>query len=270
MKHQGQQRFTWLLAASLLLNLFFLAFSLFVIQEKGGLPWLERQIDNVFSSPGIANGMRYGDLREDIFHSLPIQDNDIVFAGDSIPDYGEWHELLGMLQVKNRAIAGSNTTAVLRRLDGIVSSTAPAHLVLEVGINDLQQGRGVEQIQREYSAIVEGFLSISANSHMWLLPLFPVNQDMYRRLFLPNHFGAAMPQQANVDALNVFLRQLAAKSGPRVHFVNVPEVLDSSGALRREDTSDGIHLNGHGLAKIAQRLKAVLPAVKHPDSKASL
>jgi lysophospholipase L1-like esterase len=191
-----------------------------------------------------------------VFEQSSIGSNDIVFLGDSIFDFGEWHELMGDPRAKNRAINGDDTNTVLKRLDQIVAGR-PAHVVILLGINNFQKGMSFTQTTTEYRSIVER-LSESDTTQIWLLPVFPVHPGLYRRWIMPYDPGIRMPQQAEVERLNRFLQELAATHQPRVNFVPIPTVLDPSGHLAEDFTLDGLHLNGRGLSEIAKHLKKVL------------
>jgi lysophospholipase L1-like esterase len=196
-------------------------------------------------------------IRISIFDQIPLHTNDIVFLGDSIFNFGEWQELMGDARAKNRAISGDDTSMILKRLDQIVSGRA-AHIILLCGINNFQKGIPFEQTTNEYAQIVDRLLFASPETQVWLLPAFPVQPELYRRWITPGYPGLHMPEQVEVEKLNLFIRQLAAKEQIRVHYVPIPGILGKSGQLADDFTPDGLHLNGRGLSQTAEDVKAAM------------
>ena len=192
-----------------------------------------------------------------VFEQLPLGTNDIVFLGDSIFNFGEWQELMDDPRAKNRAISGDDTANILKRL-GQVTSGRPAHVVLLIGINNFQGGVPFTQTTNEYAQIVEKLLSASDRTKVWLVPIFPVNPNLYRRWITPGNPNIHMPEQSEVESLNRFLEHLTAKDPNRIHYVPVPSVLNSSGYLGEDFTLDGLHLNGRGLSEIAKHVKIAI------------
>jgi len=247
-----------LLALSLALNALFVLGSVAVVLSMGGLPWLHRELADVFPSlrrheppADYAHNMR------SMFEQLPAGPDDILLLGDSILDYGEWHEFLANPHAKNRAINGDYTCTILPRLDQITRGR-PRHVVLLCGINNIQNGVPYAQTIREYARIVTTIASQSARTDLWLLPVLPVNTQLYRKWIVPGMDYLHTPTREDVAALNGFIRTLAIDR-PRIHFVDLPGLLDPTGELRQEYSSDGIHLNGRGLEQVALRLKQELP-----------
>lgn len=61
---------------------------------------------------------------------------DIVFLGDSQTNGCEWHELLGMKNVKNRGISSDVIQGFIDRVDPIVEGQ-PAKVFILGGVNDI-------------------------------------------------------------------------------------------------------------------------------------
>jgi len=231
----------------------------------GGLPWLRRELAEVL--PALRRHeppADYAHNMRSMFERLPAGPEDILLLGDSILDFGEWHELLANPHAKNRAINGDDTRTILERLDQITRGS-PRHVILLCGINNLQNRVSQAQTTREYARIVETITSRSACTDLWLLPTLPINTRLYRKWIVPGMGFLHAPLREEVGALNTFIRALAVDR-PRVHFVDLPELLDATGELRQEFSSDGIHLNGRGLEQLAIRLRQELPLHDEPPA----
>jgi lysophospholipase L1-like esterase len=247
-----------LLALSLALNSLFALGSVAVVQSMGGLPWLRRELAELL--PLLRSHeipADYAHNMQSLFAQLPIGPHDIVLLGDSILDYGEWHEFLANPHARNRAINGDDTRTILPRLDQITRGR-PRHVVLLCGINNIQNHVSYAQTTREYARIVATITSRSARTDVWLLPVLPINTRLYRKWIVPDMDFLHTPAREEVVALDTFIRTLAVDR-PRIHFVDLPGLLDPAGELRQECTSDGIHLNGRGLEQVALRLRQELP-----------
>lgn len=228
-----------------------------IVHRKGGFPWIfDKAAGLLTSQQAEKRGSIYYEGRVSVFDEIPIHSENLVFLGDSIFEFGEWHELLGDPHAVNRAIKGDDTSTVLRRIDQIVEGQ-PKKIVLCLGINNLQKRMGLERTKREYHEIVNKLLAGSDRTEVWLVPAFPVNPWLYKQHIVPIHGGIHMPTVDEVSNLNRFLQQTASNH-PRVHHVAVPEVLDSSGRLAEQYTIDGLHLNGAGLRIVAHQVQRAL------------
>ena len=255
---------------SLGLNLIGLLGSLVVVERKGGFEWLSLQIAQaVHPRTASATQPDYPyTTRLSVFEQLPIGPDDIVFLGDSIFVFAEWHEFLHDDHVKNRSINGDDTHTILRRLDPIVEGK-PRHIVLHCGINNFQKGVPLTQTTTEYAHIVSIISSKLPTTDVWLLPAFPVNADLFKRFIVPDYPALKMPPATEVEALNAFIKSLAIGK-PHVHFVAMPELLGKTGELQESYTFDGIHLNGRGLRAVGERMRTLITiASKRPHEPAS-
>lgn len=99
------------------------------------------------ASPTIYNGGQsnsYG-ARTSVFGQLPVTANDVLFIGDEFVHSGEWQELLGNPNVKNRGTGWGKwgpdityqTTCVPYILQGLASNVAPKQILLMVGTQNL-------------------------------------------------------------------------------------------------------------------------------------
>lgn len=219
---------------------------------KGGWPWLRDRISILLNGRESRNSI-YALNRISVFDQLPVHSEDIVFLGDSILNYGEWHEYLDNVRAKNRAIDGDDTHSILGRLAAVVAGN-PRHIIVSCGINNLQRKMTTSQTIHEYNQILSYILLQSPNSTVWILPVLPVNAKLYALRIASQFPGVSRPRNSDVDTINSFLESLAADTS-RVHYVDMPELLSDMGELRDKYTIDGLHLNGRGLRKIALRLQ---------------
>jgi lysophospholipase L1-like esterase len=110
-------------------------------------------INTKFSQAYLYNSSYYQDKKTH-FDTLPKSESEIIFLGDSLSDYCEWSELFPNQRIKNRGIAGDTTNGILNRIDEVIASK-PQKLFLLIGINDLERGRRIADIVKNYRLILE-------------------------------------------------------------------------------------------------------------------
>lgn len=228
--------------ASFGVNIGFLFLACVFIHRKGGLDWLMYQFSG-------GQAVAYSHTKQSVYDCIPITSNDIVMLGDSMLDYGEWHELLGNPRAKSRAIAGDCVHDVIARLGPIVEAR-PAHIVVMVGANDLQRGEPVEQVATEYRHMVDIICTMSPDTVVWLLPVLAPHERLYRQHIKPRYPGIHMPTVDQVKDLNTEIRGLASHN---VYFIGLDGLLEE-GQIAAAYTLDGLHLSGRGLIVVAGQL----------------
>ncbi len=85
-------------------------------------------------APGPGNSPYY-EARAALFRELNGMP-DIVMLGDSLTEWGNWHELVPEFRVINRGIAGDTSFGVLGRLQEVIDRR-PKVVFVMVGTNDL-------------------------------------------------------------------------------------------------------------------------------------
>lgn len=180
----------------------------------------------------------YYDARTSLFEMLPVGTNDIVFLGNSITDFGEWQELLGMDNVKNRGIRSDTMRGVEKRL-GQVLRGHPKQIFLLIGINDVASGLSAEELGRRYASLVEKIMAGSPGTQLILQSVMPVNNDFRR-------YKGLIGKQGMIPEFNKKISALAEKYG--LIYVDLWDALadETTGKLKKEFTTDGLHLNGPG------------------------
>jgi hypothetical protein len=144
------------LSISVGLNLLFFALGITLISKRGGFPYLLTKIPIIntkFSQTSLYNSSYYQDKKTH-FDTLPKSESEIIFLGDSLSDSCEWSELFPNQRIKNRGIAGDTTNGILNRIDEVIASK-PQKLFLLIGINDLERGRRIADIVKNYRLILE-------------------------------------------------------------------------------------------------------------------
>ena len=214
------------LYGSLLLNLIVLVGFFILVKKLGGLKYMMYRA----TTNEIAGTY---DHQKNQFDILPINEGDIVFLGNSMTAYGNWHEFFANKPIKNRGIAGDVTEGILKRLKPIIDGN-PSKIFLMIGVNDLlfhtpQKALGY------YQEIVSKLKNNLPETQIILQSLLPINGEV-----------KSMPiKNTDILQMNEGIKAIASKE--QLIFVDLhSKFLDSKGRLRAELTTDGIHLDAPG------------------------
>jgi lysophospholipase L1-like esterase len=223
------------LGGSILANIAFLALGAHAVYRRGGIAYLRSHWDG---TPIVGSDRL---VRQSLFEFLarPIPGPSIVFLGDSITEFCEWDELLG-IPVINRGISGDTTADVLSRLDA-VSIIHPTSVFLMVGINDAAGRVDVATAAQNYRQIIQHIRESSPNTIIYAQSVLPVYSYMADQLL-----GRGRGPEINrwVDAMNEQIRHLADDKS--VIFLDLRDDLSQHGELDPRYSADGVHLNGVG------------------------
>jgi lysophospholipase L1-like esterase len=232
--------FYLVLIVSLALNVAVAATFTIRVIRKGGMRYLIERLDlRDAKHPMLAFQVD----RRAQFRKLPNTDPEIIFAGDSLVADGPWAELYS--PIKNRGIGGETTAGLLDRLDEVTESQ-PRKIFLLVGTNCLAADIPIAQVVRNYHKILERIHRESPQTQVFVVSVLPVNQQFANG---PVH------DNATIRDLNNRLQDLA-RQFERVAFVDVFDALtDASGDLRKDFTTDGLHLNIDGYLVLGRLLE---------------
>lgn len=212
------KKFKITLILSLVLNSFFLlAGTAYAIKK--------------FTTP-VSSGTPFHEIKKSQFSVLPSNE-DIVFAGDSITNYGNWHELLNTV-IKNRGIPGDKTDGLLDNIENITEGN-PKQIFLMVGINDLSNGASIEDTIENYEKIIDKIIEQTPSSKLIIQSVLPINLDIIQQTQTDNDM---------ITEFNKKLEKLASENN--VEYVDLYSNFISDGQLDESLTIDGIHLSGEG------------------------
>lgn len=215
-------------------------------------------IFGIFSlSPTIQAQNDYWHQRVSLFEKLPIVSSDIVFLGNSITDGGEFQELFGYENVKNRGIVGDVINGVRKRLSQITSGH-PSKIFLLIGINDVSHGHTAEKIASMYEALVADIREQSPESQLYIQSILPINNDFRR-------YKNLLGREKIVPEVNALLPGIAERNGA-VYVDLWPAFAGADGKLSRAYTTDGLHLSGAGYKRWAEELRPFLDDLSIPSS----
>jgi lysophospholipase L1-like esterase len=163
-----------------------------------------------------------------------------ILAGDSISLRFPAAKLSGY-RILNQGISGDTAAGLLKRLSAF-DRTKPEVIFVMIGINDLLRGRSNAEILEDQKRIIQDLKAHHPKAKIVLQSLLPhaiervTWEGRDRLLAIPNR---------RIKTLNDSIKAIAKAEA--VHFFNLyPLFADSQGNLRRELSSDGLHLSDRG------------------------
>ena len=186
-------------------------------------------------------------------NQVSVKEPDIIFIGDSIVEYYPLQELLQTNKVLiNRGIRGYKTDLLLDNLDAHLFGSALDKVFILIGTNDI----GKEIPQSETLENLEGMIQKISREYplaqIQLLSVLPVNEG--------EEYKGTVYLRTNekIQDLNRAYQGLASIY-TNVQFIDLYEtLLDETGQLDQEFTTDGLHLTIAGYALLSKALQQYL------------
>ncbi len=165
--------------------------------------------------------------------------NDLIFLGDSLTAFHDWS---AFGQHRNAGIAGDTTDGILYRLHHTLDKK-PKTLVLMIGINDLLQHQEIDTIKENYKKILEKVETIDKVVILSLLPVqtVPQRDRINEQIIRLNHFLKRACHAKCFDYVDVY-----------------SHVVDKEGGIKKELTTDGVHLTAPAYTIWERQLMALL------------
>lgn len=169
--------------------------------------------------------------RQTLFESLPLEDADVIFMGDSITARCEWQEFYPDRKVLNRGIDSDVTEGVLNRLD-VVEVARPEKIFLMIGINDIRQKIPLTTTTGHYEQILLKLKEQLPDTEIYIQSVLPIGDN------------TGMSNE-DVTALNEQLEKLALANN--CTYIDLYSLfIDETGYLPDDYSLDGVHLTGKG------------------------
>ncbi|MBR2301205.1 MAG: exo-alpha-sialidase [Bacteroidaceae bacterium] len=190
-------------------------------------------------------------MRATYFSMLPVATDDILVFGDELVKNGEWQELLGNSNVKNRGTNwgyGGDIATTGKLFDATFADTgvekkAPKALFLYTGTSDADGNTSIESVKSSYTTLVDKIKAKLPSTKIYLMALVPTND--------------ATKNSNRISVLNTHIESLA---GGNVKFVDTYNPLLTGNVANSKYVNSNKYLLGLGYIKFAQKMKDVLSA----------
>ena len=184
----------------------------------------------------------------------PVDSTDVVMVGDGLTEYaGDWNKLLQWRHIRNRGIAGDRIKGVASRLHSVLQGK-PKALFLMAGTNDILEKETLPVVLHDYIDLINLVRESSPETKLYVQSLLPVNETF------SNEKLSGMTN--TIASFNVQLRHYCERH--HVGYINIFKrfVRHGTNEMRRELTSDGLHLTPFGYKVWAFELKKYLLDLK--------
>ena len=190
-------------------------------------------------------------MRGTYFSMLPISNDDVLVFGDELVKNGEWQELLGNANVKNRG-TGWNHNGSIAITSNIVDATFASTdvtkenakaIFLYTGTADANGTTALATVQANYANLVNKIAGYSPNSKIYLMALCPTNN--------------ASNTTNRIAVLNNYIKSLA---GGNIEYVDTYTPLLSGTTANSRYFYPDNYLGAMGYVKFAQIMSETLNA----------
>ena len=200
------------------------------LQQNGGL--------------GSAHGMR-----ATYFSMLPISNDDVLVFGDEFIKNGEWQELLGNRNVKNRGTGwgyGGDIATTSKLVDATYASTGVEKkdakaIFIYTGTGDCNGSTDIATVKSNYKTLVDKVAQKSPTSKIYLLALCPTNN--------------ATTNTSRIAALNEYMKTLV---NDKISFVDTYTPLLNGNVANTKYFYPSNYLGGLGYVVMANAMKDAL------------
>lgn len=180
-----------------------------------------------------------------------ITSDDIVMLGNSLTEGGrDWGKLLKKKHVVNRGIIGDTMEGIYQRLHQILPGQ-PKVICLLGGANDVSHKLSNDSIISLYRKVIERIRQESPDTRIILQSVLPIDESFQRYKAL-NGTTAQFPALAEAQA--ALAKELDLTFVPLFPLFCV----EGGNTLRKDLTSDGLHLNPEGYKIWAKALRKAL------------
>ena len=177
------------------------------------------------------------------FKAKPLENNDIVFLGNSITEGGgNWDARFNNPKVKNRGIAGDTTEGVLARLGELIYFK-PAQVFMLIGINDLfRDDMSSQNVHDNIISIVRKIHEESPETKICVQTILPTTtNNLKEKIKLTNRMLGESESKETYELIQLYS-----------HFVTEED------SMNNELSVDGIHLNEKGYNLWVENIKNII------------
>ena len=186
-------------------------------------------------------------------NQVSVIEPDIIFIGDSIVEYYPLQELFGTEKtIVNRGIRGYQTRLLLENLDAHLYGDAVDQIVLLIGTNDIGKDVPMNEALDNLERVIQSIVRDYPLSQIKLVSILPVNEgkEYKQTVYIRTNEKIREWNQAFETLAFAYMQ---------VDFVPIYDSLaDSEGQLKKDYTTDGLHLSLAGYQALSEALKGYL------------
>lgn len=185
---------------------------------------------------------------------LKVQDENIVFFGDSITEGYNVKEFFEEYRVVNSGISGHTTENLIERIDSDLYDYNPSIVVIQIGTNDIRSGIKDEDIINNIKKIIKGIRKNRHNARILIESIYPLNREMDLEYWKDVNTDY---NNKHIIKINNELKKICKKE--HIKYIDVyNKLLDDNGNLKNIYSKEGLHLNDLGYYKVTKVIKEYL------------
>jgi len=186
--------------------------------------------------------------------SIKVQDENIVFFGDSITEGYNVKEFFDEYRVVNSGISGNTTKDLINRIDSDLYDYNPSVVIIQIGTNDLRVSIKDEEIISNIKKIIKGIRKNRKNASILVESIYPLNRDM------DTEYWDGVNEDYNnkhIIKLNKDIKKLCKIE--HIKYIDVyTSLLDDNKNLKEVYSKEGLHLTDLGYYKVTKIIKKYL------------
>lgn len=171
----------------------------------------------------------------------------ILFVGSSLMEHFPINEILvnrGLgLAIYNRGISGYTIPELLESMDEQIFDLEPSVIFINIGTNDISRPEETEDdLYRDYKEVLQQIKEKLPFAKVYMMAYYPVNPGLASEIKAwPEAAEAAGLRKERLPWADEVVKKLSEEFG--YEYIDVNEGLyDEKGELRRELSTDGIHM----------------------------
>ena len=186
--------------------------------------------------------------------SIKVQDENIVFFGDSITEGYNVKEFYDEYRVVNSGISGNTTNDLINRIDNDLYDYNPSVVIIQIGTNDLRANIKDEEIINNIKSIIKGIRKNRKNASILVESIYPLNRDMDTEYW--NGVNTDYNNK-HIIKLNKDIKKLCKIE--HIKYIDVyTSLLDDNKNLKEVYSKEGLHLTDLGYYKVTKIIKKYL------------
>ncbi len=171
-----------------------------------------------------------------------------LLLGDSITFYYNTHRFFKKVPVQKSAVSGYTSEDIINNFNSMVTSYNPKNVVLLIGTNDIERGYSNQKILDNIKTIVERVRKHP--SSIMIQSIYPVNES-------EEYSPGVRRNNRRIKTLNAQIKKYCDKE--KIPYIDVyPSLIDKNDNLKKEYTSDGLHVSDEGYEKITSIIEEYL------------
>ena len=183
-----------------------------------------------------------------------IQDENIVFLGDSITDYYDLDKYYSNYNVVNSGIAGNTTRDILGDMKNRVYKYNTSKFFLLIGTNDINSKIPEEETIKNIKSIISGIRKNRPNAKIYVESIYPINDTDDNKI---NKKLVSIRNNEIIKKYNKKIKKYCDNNS--ITYINMyDELKDTNDNLKLEYTKEGLHISDSGYVVITKEIKKYL------------